>query len=97
MMVNAHSNWKYLWNVMDETTRFQLTSVVSKEYKVRDAPMVFQCAKKISGGRTPKYMVTDGLGAYKCVVNNNSSFVKNASKNRDQRYIFIKVTSDSLS
>jgi transposase-like protein len=31
--------------------------------------MVFQRAKKVSGGRTPKYMVTDGLQAYRHAVN----------------------------
>lgn len=54
---------------MDETTRFQLASVVSKERKVKDARTVFQRAKKNSGGRTPKYMITDGLHAYKKAVN----------------------------
>ena len=54
---------------MDETTRYQLASVVSKERYTRDARMVFQRAKKVSGGRTPKYMVTDGLQAYKKAVN----------------------------
>ena len=69
MMVSIRGSWEYLWNVMDEGTRFQLASVVSKEWKVRDARMVFQRAKQNSGGRTPKYMVTDGLGAYKRAVN----------------------------
>ena len=69
MMVNVNGSWNYLWNGMDETTRFQLASVESKERKVNVARMVFQRAKKVSGGRTPKYMVTDGLGAYKRAVN----------------------------
>jgi len=69
MMVNVHGTWNYLWNVMDESTRFQLASVVSNERKVRDARMVFKRAKQVSGGRTPKYMVTDGLHAYKKAVN----------------------------
>ena len=69
MMINVHGTWNYLWNVMDESTRFQLASVVSTERKVRDARMVFKRAKQVSGGRTPKYMVTDGLGAYKKAVN----------------------------
>ncbi len=69
MMVKIDGSWEYLWNTMDEGTRFQLASVVSKERKVRDARMVFQRAKQNSGGRTPKYMVTDGLQAYKKAVN----------------------------
>lgn len=69
MMINVHGSWEYLWNVMDEKTRFQLASVVSTERKTRDARMVFQRAKKVSGERTPKYMVTDGLQAYRHAVN----------------------------
>ncbi len=69
MMVNISGSWEYLWNVMDESTRFQLASVVSKERKVQDARMVFQKAKKNCGGRKPKYIVTDGLRSYKKAVN----------------------------
>jgi len=69
MMVNIGGSWEYLWNVMDERTRFQLASVVSKERKVRDARMVFKRAKGNAGGRKPKYMITDGLHAYKRAVN----------------------------
>ena len=68
MMVKIDGSWEYLWNVMDERTRFQLASVVSTERKVRDARMVFQKAKKNCGGRKPKYIVTDGLQSYKRAV-----------------------------
>ena len=69
MMVNIGGSWEYLWNVMDEKTRFQLASVVSKERHVRDARMVFQKAKQNCGGRKPKYIVTDGLQSYKNAIN----------------------------
>ena len=69
MMVNIGGNWEYLWNVMDERTRFQLASVVSTERKTRDACMVFQKAKKNAGGRKPRFMVTDGLPSYKIAIN----------------------------
>ena len=68
MMVSIDGTWEYLWNVMDERTRFQLASVVSKERKTRDARKVFKTAKKNVGGRKPKFIVTDGLGAYKPAV-----------------------------
>lgn len=68
MMVNIGGSWEYLWNVMDERTRFQLASVVSKERYIRDARMVFNRAKKNCSGRKPKYVVTDGLQAYKRAV-----------------------------
>lgn len=69
MMVNIGGSWEYLWNVIDEHTRFQLCSVVSTERKVRDARMVFQKAKKNCGGRKPKYIVTDGLMSYHPAIN----------------------------
>jgi len=69
MMVKIDGSWEYLWNVMDEKTRFQLASVVSTERRVRDARMVFQKAKKNTGGRKPKFIVTDGLPAYRHAVN----------------------------
>ncbi len=69
MMVKVDGSWEYLWNVIDESTRFQLASIVSKERHVRDARMVFQKAKKNAGGRKPKYLVTDGLLAYREAVN----------------------------
>ena len=69
MMVNIGGSWEYLWNVMDEKTRFQLASVVSTQRRVRDARMVFQKAKKNCGGRKPKYIVTDGLHSYKEAIN----------------------------
>lgn len=68
MMIKVNGSWEYLWNVMDERTRFQLASVVSTERKTRDARMVFQKAKQNCGGRKPKYIVTDGLGSYKSAV-----------------------------
>jgi len=68
MMVKIDGSWEYLWNVMDERTRFQLASVVSRERYVKDARMVFQKAKQNCGGRKPKFMVTDGLQAYKRAV-----------------------------
>jgi len=69
MQVKINGTWEYLWNVMDETTRFQLASVLSTERRVRDARMVFQRAKQNCGGRKPKYIVTDGLGTYKNAIN----------------------------
>ena len=68
MMVNVGGTWEYLWNVMDEETRFQLASIVSTERKVADARNVFKAAKKQAGGRKPKYVVTDGLPSYNRAV-----------------------------
>ena len=68
MMIKVNGSWEYLWNVMDERTRFQLASVVSTERKVRDARNVFQRAENNCGGRKPKFIITDGLQSYKRAV-----------------------------
>jgi len=68
MMVKINGDWHYLWNVMDEDTRFHLASVISKERKIENARKVFQVAKKRSHGDKPKLIVTDGLGSYKKAV-----------------------------
>jgi putative transposase len=78
MMVNIGGSWEYLWNVMDERSRFQLASVVSTERRVRDARMVFQRAKNNCGGRKPKFIVTDGLPTYRHAV--NKEFPTNTSE-----------------
>ena len=78
MQVKFGGEWEYLWNVMDEQTRFQLASVVSKVRKVKDARMVFQRAKQNCGGRKPKFIVTDGLGSYKRAV--KKEFITNTGE-----------------
>jgi transposase-like protein len=69
MYVNIGGSWEYLWNVMDEKTRYQLCSVVSTERRVRDARIVFQKAKRNVGNRKPKFIITDGLHSYKRAIN----------------------------
>jgi transposase-like protein len=54
MMVDIDGNWFYLWNVMDEFTRFHLASVISKERKIKDARKAFQQAKKRSHNDRPR-------------------------------------------
>ena len=49
---------------MDEKTRFQLVSVLTKTRGRQDAKKVFKEAKKVAGKR-PRIMVTDGLQSYK--------------------------------
>lgn len=71
MAVNIHGTWEWLWNVMDEGTRFQLASVISRERRVEDARRVFQIAKK-NGKRPPKYIITDGLHQYRRAVKRSS-------------------------
>ena len=75
-MVQINGEWFYLWNVIDETTRFHLASVISKERKIKDARKVFQVAKKKSHGDKPKFIITDGLGSYNKAINKEFHTVK---------------------
>lgn len=69
MMINIKGSWYYLWNVMDEFTRFHLASVISQERKIMDARKAFQKAKKTSHKKRPRCLVTDGLQSYHKAIN----------------------------
>jgi transposase-like protein/predicted SprT family Zn-dependent metalloprotease len=60
MIEKGHYQW--LWNMMDNTTKFWITSKVSQRREIEDARAVFQDAKK----KTPKAVaiIHDGLKAY---------------------------------
>ena len=55
-------HYQWLWNMMDNTTRFWITSKVSQRREVEDARKVFQDAK--SKTSTPLAIVHDGLQSY---------------------------------
>ena len=76
MMVDINGDWYYLWNVMDEFTRFHLASVISKGRKVENARKAFQVAKKCSHGDKPRCIITDGLQSYKKAINKEFHTVK---------------------
>lgn len=63
MKVKNGGQWSWLWNVMDEETRFMLVSTISKTRNIQDARRVFQKAKQ-TAQRDPKFVVSDGLPAY---------------------------------
>jgi len=57
---NGHYQW--LWNLMDNTTRFWICSKISQTKTVSDARAVFQDAKAKSP--IPLAIVHDGMGSY---------------------------------
>jgi transposase-like protein len=65
---NGKGHYQWLWNMMDNTTRFWISSKVSQRREIEDARAVFQDAKR----KTPKprAIVHDGLKAY------NEAFAK---------------------
>jgi transposase-like protein len=69
MMIQINGDWFYLWNVIDQRSRFHLATVISKGRKTANARKVFQQAKKTSHGCKPKFIVTDGLGSYHKAIN----------------------------
>ena len=64
MMVSINGNWHYLWNVIDDETRFHLAFVISKERKIADAQKTMITAKKRAHGKKPSFIITDGLKSY---------------------------------
>jgi putative transposase len=64
MKIKIGGQWTWLWNVMDEKTRFHMVSVISQTRETKDARKAFKQSKKIAG-KKPHTMVTDGLRAYK--------------------------------
>lgn len=76
MMIDIDGDWYYLWNIMDEFTRFHLASVISKERRIIDARKAFKVAKRRSHGEKPRCIVTDGLQSYKKAINKEFETVK---------------------
>lgn len=69
MKLKVKGDWFWLWNVMDEKTRFQLVSVITKGREVQDARKAFRESKDAAGDQRPLLMVTDGLRSYKQAFN----------------------------
>ena len=64
MMISVSGDWFYLWNIIDDETRFHLASVISKERKIADAQKTMITAKKRAHGNRPSFIITDGLSSY---------------------------------
>lgn len=64
---NNDTKWVWLWNIMDTKTRYLISNLVTKKRGIREAKTIFQDAKNKSG--KPKYVVSDGLGAYNKAFN----------------------------
>lgn len=63
MMVRVNGNYRWLWNLIDEETRFLLVSEMSNQREIKDARKVFKEAKERAGKR-PEVIKTDGLWSY---------------------------------
>ena len=55
-------HYQWLWNLLDDTSRFWISSMVSQKRETADARAVFQDSKKTTN--TPKAIIHDGLRTY---------------------------------
>ena len=78
---------QYVWNVMDERTRFLLASNQSATRSTQDARETFQKAKKIAGKRA-ETVVTDGSFNYQEAV--RKEFATYQNRNPHYRYVSIR-------
>jgi len=81
----AAGHYQWLWNLMDNTTRFWISSIVSQRREVTDARKVYQDAKLKTG--TPKAIIHDGLQSY------NEAFNKEYFTNTNPRVKNIRSVS----
>lgn len=63
MAVNVKGQYRWLWNLMDNNTRFILAMQMSKSREIQDARRVFAEAKDVAKIK-PQIVITDGLRAY---------------------------------
>ncbi len=68
MKVRVKGQWKWLWNMMDEKTRFQLVSMIAETREAQDAKRTFRKSKEVTG-KKPRLVVTDGLQGYHSAFN----------------------------
>jgi transposase-like protein len=59
---NGKGHYQWLWNLMDNSTRFWISSMITQSRYVKDARAIFQDAKNKT--KEPVAIVHDGLPAY---------------------------------
>ncbi len=74
--VKTKKGWMWVWNSLDEETRFLVASTVSKERGIKDARAHFKQAKQNNADARPCQINTDGLHAYHKAINKEFKTVK---------------------
>ena len=95
MKVKTGGQWSWLWNVMDEETRFMLVSTISKKRNISDARRVFQKAKQIAKAK-PEYVVSDGLPAYIKAFKKEFFTLRNPRVQHIRKLRFIDRTNNNI-
>ena len=68
MKIQAGGKWKWLWNIMDEETKFLITTQVSAKARVRDTRNFFKSARD-TAQKEPEFLITDGRNPYeRCIA-----------------------------
>lgn len=81
---NPKGHYAWLWNLMDNTTRFWICARISQKREVEDARAVFQEANKV---KTPLAIIHDGLPSY------DKAYRKEFYKKKHPRTINIRSVS----
>lgn len=76
MAVNVKGKYRWLWNLMDNDTRFILAMQMSNSREIQDARKVFAEAKDVAKAK-PQIVVTDGLRAYEDAFNKEFFTLRN--------------------
>lgn len=63
MKIQADGKWKWLWNIMDEDTKFLITNKVTSKRKIRDCRNLLKDAREMAQ-KQPEFMITDGCHSY---------------------------------
>ncbi len=63
MKIQAGGKWKWLWNIMDEDTKYLITTQVSTKANMRETRKFFASARE-QAQKQPEFLVTDGRHSY---------------------------------
>jgi len=74
-------DWSWLWNVMDNQTRFLVANLVTKKREIEDVINLFKEAQQLG---KPELMITEGLLSYHKAY--NKEFYTN-----DQSYVHVRA------
>ena len=85
--IKVKGNQQYVWNVLDNKTRFLLASNASKTRNYEDARRTFKRAKKVAGKKA-KTVVTDGSFNYSKAVRKEFATYQNPKPHK--RYVSLR-------
>ncbi|MBS3100792.1 DDE-type integrase/transposase/recombinase [Candidatus Woesearchaeota archaeon] len=63
MKIQAGGKWRWLWNVMDDETKYLITRKVTDKRMIRDSAKVLRTARE-TAGKHPTFIITDGCVSY---------------------------------